>query len=567
MANYSYPTVNVAEKDLTGRISLTGSTPFGAIAINSVWGPCENITLVTNETDLVGYFGKPNSNTYVDFFSALNFLSYSPSLYVVRVVDDEALNAVSGNNAVQIKNNEDFETATLSNSGEWIAKYPGAKGNSLLVAACDSTVNLSSNVISTSNTFGTWSDYFNTIPGTSTNADEMDGSLDELHLLVFDEDGSFTGTPKTLLEKYEYLSKATDAKKEDGTNNFYKDVINSTSRYIRTGDDYILNANSTALVSDIFTPYGNTYSSLSGGVDTLTSNTTMYINGYNLFSDKKDISISHIISGDSSPDVAKELITLAENRGDCIVYISPEYDAVQQGQTQAVIASNIVDYKQNSISTSSSYYFMDGNWKQQYDKYNDVYRWIPCNADVAGNKAKSESENDLWWNGSGYNRGLIRNCIKLAWNPKDEYMGTIYKASVNPIISEGGQFVILGDKTGLTKPSAFDRINVRSLFNVLKTKIGFYLKYSLFEFNDEFTREQVKSQIESYLRIVKGRRGIEDFYVKCDIENNPDIIRDDNTLVVDVFVKPTKTINWIDLNIVNTPSSVEFNEIVGKVSF
>lgn len=566
MASFSpsHPSVTVREVDLTTRVSTGDLTSFGAIAINSSWGPCEEITTITNEIELVDTFDKPNSNTYVDFFVAADFLSYSNALHVVRTCDSLSKNATSGNTAVQVKNNDSYDNATLTNTGAWISRYPGIKGNSLMVACCDSSVDLTANVSPSTSVYGVWSDHFTTIPGTSTHASNMGGSLDEMHILVIDEDGLFSGVNGTILEKYEYISKANGAKKEDGTNNFYKDVINQTSSYIRVGGSYILNANATATISSTFASYGNNVVSLSSGFDVSASNTAMYWNAYELFADKKSVDVSHVIAGNINSAILQNVIDMAEDRGDCVVFCSPEFTDVQPGQTQSVIANNIISYKTSDISTSSSYYFMDGNWKYRYDKYNDTGRWVPCNGDCAGLKAKAEVENDIWWNGSGYNRGLLKNCIKLAWNPQDTYMGLIYKKGINPIISEAGAFVLLGDKTGLVKPSAFDRINVRYLFNTLKKRISEYLKYGLFEFNDEFTRAQLKSQIETFLTFVKGRRGIEDFQVVCDLTNNTGIVRQNNQLVMDVYIRPQYSINFVLLNMVAVGASVEFSEVIGK---
>ena len=571
----NYPAVVINEIDLSTRITNGNITSYGAIAINSEWGPAEQINLINTEKTLVDTFGKPNSDTYLDFFVATNFLSYSSSLQVVRVIDTAAKNAVAGgalgNTAIQIKNSEDFTiVTTTANNGLWIAKYPGSKGNSIFVTACDSGVDLGVKVDYTSNNIGgsgSWSDYVNTIPGTSTHASSMYGSKDEVHILVFDSLGQFTGSAGTLLEKFEYVSLAKNAKKEDGTNNYYKDVINQQSSYIWAGSPSLFNSNNNSLISDTFTPWtsntNGTSVSLTNGVDVTANNVAMYINGYELFADKKTVDVSHFIAPTSNVSIIQSLITIAENRGDSIVFVSPNWSMVQPGQTQAAIANNIVVGK-SLIGVSSSYYFADGNWKYQYDKYNDVNRWIPCNGDVAGLKAQAETSNDAWWNGSGYTRGLLKNTIKLAWNPKDTYMGLIYKASVNPIIAEGGSFILLGDKTGLTKPSSFDRINVRSLFNTLKTQISGYLKYGLFDFNDEFTRAQLTSHVEVYLQSVKSRRGIEAFQVVCDLTNNDGQVRDSNQLVMDVYIKPTKSINWIILNMVNVGSSVSFNEVIGK---
>lgn len=568
----TYPSVVTNEVDLSTRVSNGQTTSYGAIAINSSWGPCEEINLIDTEQTLVSTFGKPNSNTYIDFFVASNFLTYSSSLQTVRVVDSLAKNATSGASAVQVKNSHEYyaNTVTLTNSGAWVAKFPGSRGNSLGVAVIDSvsantvvaSAEFTSNVANT-NVYGTWNTYFTSLPSTSTQASSVGGSNDEMHVLVFDEDGIVSGTAGTLLEKYSYLSKAKGAKKEDGTNNYYVDVINSQSNYLWIGASYVLDADGVKTPSATFTPTGASSVSLTGGVDPSAANTAMYVNGYDLFADKKTVDVSHFIAGSVAPATVQSLITIAENRGDSIVYVSPAWSDVQPGQSQSTISTNISTFKNTTIDVSSSYYFVDGNWKYQYDRYNDVNRWIPCNGDVAGLKALAESSNDVWWNGSGYNRGILRNVIKLAWNPKDQYMGVIYQNSVNPIISEGGSSILLGDKTGLSKPSAFDRINVRSLFNILKKQISSYLKFGLFEFNDEFTRTQLSSQVTTYMQSIKSRRGIQDYVVVCDGTNNTGTVIDNNQLVMSVFVKPNKSINWIVLNLVNVGSSVSFTEVVG----
>lgn len=562
----AYPTVVVNEIDLSTTITNGQTTSYGAIAINSAWGPAQEITLITSEPILAETFDVPNNTTYIDFFAASNFLSYSSSLYVVRAVDGAARNAVSGNTAIQIQNTDSYKSSgvSLTNSGAWIAKYPGIKGNSLAVAVADGSVSLSSNVNTSNASFGTWGQYFNMAPSTSDYALALGGRNDEIHVLVFDEDGAFSGIQGTLLESFSYLSKAKGAQKENGTSNFYQDVINSSSKYIWTGDAYVLGANNTATAASTFTNVGASKVSLSGGVDVNASNTAMYINAYDLFADKKTVEVSHFIGGNLPSVAIQPLITLAEKRGDSIGYFSPRWADVQPGQSQSVISQNIVSFKNTVINYSSSYYFVDGNWKYQYDKYNDVNRWVPCNGDTAGLKAAAEASNDIWWNGSGYNRGILKNVIKLAWNPQDDYMGVIYKNSVNPIISDGGVSVLVGDKTGLIKPSSFDRINVRSLFNLLKKVIASYLKYGLFQFSDEYTWVSLSSHVNTYLQSVKSRRGVQDFYVQCDSSNNNGQTQQNNEIVMSVYIKPNYSANWIILNMVNVGGSASFSESVGS---
>jgi hypothetical protein len=576
----TYPSVVVNEVDLSTRISSGQNTSYGAIAINSTWGPASEITLITSEKLLIETFGKPTANTFTDFFVAANFLAYSNSLQVVRVVDTVAKNATAGNGntGILIRNQDDYVVANSTVlTGTWVAKYPGDKGNSLYVATIDgasanatiAATTFTSNVYTSNSTTNnasllTWDKYFTDLPRTSQYSSSFGGANDEIHILVFDLNGAFSGVAGTLLEKYSYLSKANGAKTEEGLNNYYRDVINAQSNYIWVGGNYVLGANSSGTPSTIYGLSGTNNAIFAYGANANTANTgLMYQDGYDLFADKKTVDVSHFIAGNVSNTTVTALITIAENRGDSIVYVSPQWSDVQPGQTQSQIATKIVNFKKDAIGVSSSYYFVDGNWKYQYDKYNDVNRWIPCCGDVAGLKAKAEATNDIWWNGSGYNRGILKNVIKLAWNPKDDYMGQIYQNSVNPIINEAGSSILLGDKTGLTKPSAFDRINVRSLFNILKKQLSSYLKYGLFEFNDEFTRAQLTSQVQTYLNTIKSRRGIQEYVVVCDTTNNTGAVLNENQLVMDIYIKPNKSINWIVLNLVNVGSSVSFNEVVG----
>lgn len=558
-----FPSVEIREKSQSTNINVAELSSYAGFAGNFEWGVCEEVTIITDENELVDQFGKSNADTYIDYLVCKNFLDYSSSLKMVRVIDNYAVNSVAGNTAVQVKNADDYLVSTITNSGDFMAKFPGSKGDSLFVGVCDSGATLSANVASNS-ALGTWDDYFTTLPGTSTHASQNGGSLDEMHIIVIDEDGEFTGSPGTVLEKYEYVSKAINAKKEDGTSNWYKNLINDTSSYLRIGDTYVLDANSSTTIGTTFSASGNTVVSLSGGLDANTSNTAMYTNAYDLFSDPKVIDISHLISGNCPNSVKQELITMAESRGDCVAYLSPSFSDVQPGQTQSTIVSNLTTFKNTTIGYSSSYYFVDNNWKYQYDRYNDVYRWVPLNGDIAGLSSRCDLNNEPWFSFGGYNRGILKNVQKLAWNPKDEYMGEIYKISINPVISEEtGMTLLLGDKTGLAKPSGFDRINVRKLFNTLKGKTKNYLKYSLFEFNDEFTRDSITSVLTAYLQSVKSKRGIYEFAVVCNTSNNTPVVIDSNQLVVDIYIWPSKSANYIQLTMINVDGNLSFNELLG----
>jgi phage tail sheath protein FI len=226
-------------------------------------------------------------------------------------------------------------------------------------------------------------------------------------------------------------------------------------------------------------------------------------------------------------------------------------------------ATDIVEFR-NTLG-SSSYAFLDGNWKYQYDKYNDVYRWVPFNGDVAGLVVRSTDERDAWWSPAGFNRGQIKNVVKTAWSPSKTFRDELYKNGVNPILTFPGEGTILfGDKTLLAKPSAFDRINVRRLFIVLEKAIATAAKYSLFEFNDQFTRSQFRNLVEPFLRDVQGRRGIYDFRVVCDESNNTGEVIDRNEFIGDIYIKPARSINFIQLNFVAVRTGVDFSEVVGQ---
>jgi phage tail sheath protein FI len=569
MAFQISPGVNTSEIDLTTTVGKGISTSVGGFAGKFQWGPANERILIGNEVELVDIFGKPTADTYEDFFSIANFLSYAGSAWVVRIGDANNsvnLNATSGTVGIRVDNDSEYDTAEpIDVNGAWIARYPGAKGNSLLVAACDSSVVFTSKIPVTGNTAGTWSQYFDVLPGTSAHASAKGGHLDEMHILVIDEDGDFSGTKGTVLEKYAHISKAPGAKSEDGTNNFYIDAINQRSKYIRSGSLSILNANTSGTLSSTWSAGGSDVISLSRGSDISGGNyTDEYTIAYDLFSNAEEVDVSLLISGAASLTIAQRVIDIAQNRKDAVAFISPTWLDVQPGQSGSDISTNVVDFK-NLLARSSSYYVVDSGWKYQYDKYNDVYRWVPLNGDIAGLCARTDSTRDPWWSPAGFNRGNIQNIVKLAWNPTQAQRDAIYRVGVNPVVSFPGEGVILyGDKTGLSKPSAFDRINVRRLFIVLEKTISNASKYSLFEFNDEFTRGQFKSMVEPLLRDIKGRRGVYDFLVVCDETNNTPQVIDNNEFVGDIYIKPAKSVNFIQLNFVAVRSGVEFNEVVGN---
>lgn len=407
-----------------------------------------------------------------------------------------------------------------------------------------------------------YADQFGIAPGTSEYATNNNCLNDELHVIVVDEDGKFTGTANTVLEKWSFVSKASDAKSPDGSSNYYKNVINDKSRYVWWTGHQPGGTNWGNTASGItFSAITNNFtSSLSAGTDGTLSNGDI-INAYSKFNNPDSVDVGLVVSGPANQAIVTSLITLVENRGDCVLFISPEKSDVVDNAGDEVV--DIVAYR--NVLPSSSYAVMDSGWKYQYDKYNDVYRWVPLNGDIAGLCARTDLERDPWYSPGGFSRGQIRNNIKLAWNPTQTERDDLYVKGVNPVVTFAGEGTILfGDKTLLEKPSAFDRINVRRLFIALEKTISRAARSSLFEFNDQFTRAQFVSIVEPYLRDVRGRRGITDYRVVCDESNNTPEIIDKNEFVGDIYIKPARSVNFIQLNFVAVRTGVSFEEIVGR---
>jgi phage tail sheath protein FI len=419
-------------------------------------------------------------------------------------------------------------------------------------------------------------EFFNTVstaPGTSRYlSDRGLTTIDQVSAVVVDENGMFSGTPGTVLEVYENLSRATDAVGEDGTTTFYKTVINDNSRYVWATNDRATAATTAAASlanSTTALPYSQSFI---GGRDGITENNATVAAlapAYDLFADASSVDVSLIMAGkaigaSNGAQLANYLIdNIADVRKDCMVFVSPQKEDVVGAGVEGSQASNIVTFRQSV--RNSSYAFIDSGYKYQYDKYNDVYRYIPLNGDIAGLTARSDNLRDPWFSPAGYNRGQIKNLVKLAYSPSKTDRDLLYKNDVNPVITQPGQGTVLfGDKTALGRPSAFDRINVRRLFIVLEKTIATAANQMLFEFNDEFTRAQFLNLIEPFLRDVQGRRGITDFRVVCDETNNTPEVIDTNRFVGDIYIKPAKSINFIQLNFVAVRSGVEFNEVVGQ---
>jgi hypothetical protein len=418
-------------------------------------------------------------------------------------------------------------------------------------------------VANTANALTRYWEFYNNVDSAPGQSDYVaafgnTSAQDELHIVVVDEDGLFTGVKNNVLEVFEGVSRATNAKSSSGASLYYKTVLENESEYLFYGSDIDGAATATAALVASSTNVKPYTASFASGVDTAAEGSIALAdlaNAYDLFKDPDIVDVSLVMTGRSSTNLANYVIdNIAEGRKDCVAFISPE-------QTDKT-ADNIVAFR-NTLS-STSYAVIDSGYKYQYDRYNDVYRYIPLNGDIAGLCARTDQNNDPWYSPAGYSRGIIKNIVRLNFNPIQADRDLLYKNGINPVVTFPGQGTVLfGDKTMLTKPSAFDRINVRRLFIVLEKAIATAAKFALFEFNDEFTRAQFRNLVEPYLRDIQGRRGITDFKVVCDASNNTGEVIDRSEFVGDIYVKPTKSINYIQLNFVAVRSGVEFNEIVG----
>ena len=401
-------------------------------------------------------------------------------------------------------------------------------------------------------------------PGTSPYASARSGVNDEIHIIVVDEDGVITGTQNTVLEVYSKLSKASDAKSPQGDSNYYPTVILNKSKYIYWMDHNAGGSNWGSAASGVtFTAVTTpTATSLQSGSDGSAITNAQKKTAYEKFLDSETVDIGLIIAGAGDSTHVDNVISIAEDRKDAVVFVSPERTDVVNVANANTQTSNVIGFY-NTIR-SSSYVVFDSGYKYQYDRYNDVYRYVPLNGDIAGLSARTDLVADSWYSPAGFNRGIIRGAVKLAFNPNKTQRDDLYRNRVNAVVTFPGQGTVLfGDKTGLSAPSAFDRINVRRLFIVLEKAISTASKFQLFEFNDEFTRANFRNIVEPFLREVQGRRGITDFLVVCDETNNTGEVIDRNEFVAEIFIKPARSINFITLQFVATRTGVSFEEVAG----
>jgi hypothetical protein len=612
------PSVTVREVDLTTTIPAI-TTPPAAIAGVFRWGPINERVLISSEIELANIFGTPTDFNAETFFTAADFLSYSNALYVTRVVSDDAAAAVGENSATDqvftakypgaIANGIEVSYVVTDNSGNTdsfsaeifeddvitigfnsntleivtekeVSEFDVEIGDVILLGTNEtgfqplevvSFTNVAADPISNTEIEYTHQIVFRqrfvqaVSPTTAFRTWKNSNIVSEapqpgnLHIVVIDRIGNIAGEPNTVIERFENLSLTPGAKAGEGTNIYYKDVLEQRSSFIVAGEDSITNTTAREYVV------------LSGGSDGLGEASIPFGKvalGYDLYKEANDVDVSFILqgkargSGVSEADLANYLVSnIAENRRDCIVFVSPNRLATVTVGTEQEKLNGVIAYR-NSLQ-NSSYWFMDSGYKYRYDKYNDTFRWIPLNGDMAGLSSLVEP----WESPAGFRKGRVRNVIKLAFNPNKAQRDVLYGRDVNPVITQVGQGTILfGDKTGLgtATGSAFTRINVRRLFISVEKAIATISAQFLFEFNDEFTQNQFRQIVDPFLRDIQGRRGIIDFRVVSDATVNTPQVIDSNRFRANIFIKPSRVINFIELTFVATRTGVEFEEIVGQ---
>ena len=543
------PAVTVREKDLTVSVAAVPTDIVGMVGYLA-WGPCIQKVQVTQQKDLEELFHTPDAANYEHWFSAYNFLQYGSNLHLVRAIKDA--NAMNGgirildDNAgdktptafsAKIVNDqaaEDYVPSFPGGNDKWnvVAKYPGPRGDDFSIAIANTTDFLTANVM----TGVTFISQFEYAPG-----------AEEVAIVIFD------GTD--IVERW-IVSLTEGSKDYEGNSNYVEDIINRGSSYILIYDDVV----------NTIHPASNEITALAGGVADAPEDGDV-TNGYDLFANPEQVDVNVLCDGANNSAVIHQYIidSLVDVRLDCVGYLCVPKAEVVGVASQATAIANCVDYRTNDLARTTSYANIVANWKYMYDKYNDKYRWVPISADIAGLRVMTNWSRDAWFAEAGYNRGLLKGVVKLAINPDKTQRGTLYKAGLNPVLmsdSEGA--VLLGQKTMLVAPSAFDRLDVRWLFIVLEKSIATSSKYFMFEKNTPFTRRRFVGMVEPFLRDVEGREGIEDFHVQCDEALNTDVVRQRNEFRANIYIKPTYSAEFIILEFINVNGNVSFNEVVAK---
>lgn len=612
------PSVQWTERDATLQTSPSVVVQ-GATAGKFQWGEVELPVLVTGgETGLVKKFFKPNDDTAIDFLVVADFMSYSSVAWVTRIVGPTAKNAVtSGQPAVLIKNKLDFETASPSASITWTGRYPGSLGNDVAINVCDSAtfptwefrnnfayapqagefhvvvVDKVGRITDSTGAVGQVDRI--SVSGTATAAGsitvageaiayadtdtpatlaakiglEMEGLTDvyssvvvksntvilthkaigpqPVTAIVPDANGltataiiTTVGASGAIIEKYELMQNTQGAKKSDGANAYFKDVINNTSNWVYTFTD--------ALVAGVV--------ELAGGVDDYNVNRVAAIEALN-----------NAEAYDAKPVFAyceelieqQAIIDLSTERKDTVSFVSPLRDVVVGNRGREM--DDVVAWRE-SLVRDSSYFFMDDNWAYVYDKYNDKMRWIPACGGTAGLWARTIEIAGIYKSPAFHNRGKYNNYNRMAWSASSDERAVLYRNQINSIVTFSTEGIVLyGDKTGLTRPSAFDRINVRGLFIMAEQNIAAIAKYYLGENNDAFTRSLFSNAVRPYIRQLANMGAIYDGKVKCDEDNNPAEVIAANQMVAGIWLKPEYSINWVYLDFAAVRPDMEFSEV------
>lgn len=592
--NATAPGVYAREIDLTLFTKAIDTSIAASVGLFK-WGPVNSPTYVSTLNQLESAFGKTTNSQYLDWMCAASFLSYSNTVLLTRTGGANRKNAVAASHTatgpvnVSIDNDSEFRlmhsnaTTELANV-EFVAAYPGEIGNSLGVVIIDAATYPS---LSTLN--NALKQVFPIAPSTSQYAESVGASNDEVHVAVIDVLGRFSGTVGGVLESWEHLSKASDGKKLDGSAAYFVNVINEQSKYVRAvaideietatpGTYTATNFGKRTVVDGVptaFTPFEVLYSkTLMGGNDGDAPTVSEICQSWNLYDNPQTTNSSLLYIGGAcgfalTDENKLALIqqhvndNIAIKRSDCLVSMAVPYTSVyRKNQNDAVQAiSTFVKTKLNR--GSSTYSTITSGWKWMIDPFLDVKRAIPCDADVVGLIARTDATNDPWWSPAGYNRGILTNVIDVVWNPTTESRGMLDTLRVNPIVSTNGEGVMLfGDRTLQVRESVFSYINVRRLFNLLKVKISEAAKYSLFEFNDLFTRNQFVAFVEPDLRTIKSRRGIVEYLVVCDETNNTADVIDAGEFRATIFIKPARSIQRVLLSFVAVRNSVQFEEVL-----
>lgn len=578
------PGVETFEVDVGGSVAEAGGSPTAAV-IDAKWGPVDKRMSITSLVELEDTFEKPvaTNSQYLRWFSVADYLGYGGNAIVARTVNSAARNSVNGGTAALIKNKTAFDGATVT-SHKFIARYPGVIGDSIAVSVCPGSAAFSAGGSTNWGANENFDALFDGVPGTSTfvATNDADG-VDEMHIVVYDQDGLITGEKNKVLETYAYVSKAGDATGETGGSIFYETVINTESKYVYAGSAdittvgsnsaYGANSNGNTTAYDVGDGTAVEHA-LAGGIDGTAvvgdAITTLQL----LFTSREDVEIGGIITSKwagvgvhgASADVSFEAaaIVIANTRKDCIVFGSVDVMTATGIPEDATTAAASAAAWTTLLSGRSSYAVIDSGWHHKYDRFADVSRWIPLNGHTAGVYSRLSRDSEIFFSPGGFTRGNLSGVGQLAWNPTQAERDTLYKDNVNPVVNFPGRGTILfGDKTYVSKPGSFDRINIRSLFILLRKSIATFSEDILFETNDDFTRSIFVSAVDSFLANVQSRRGLEEYRVVADASNNTATVLNNNQFVADIFVRPLNSINFIRLNFVAVRAGVEFSELVG----